>query len=155
MTWKPIVAGVDASPQGTRAAVVAARLAETAGTTCYLAHAVRDPFTDVTMAQVPMDLSEVGRIVRNTASMRIRNELQGKVPPAVLDRLDVRLVPSTSGGVVASVSPASPQGTVVPAGANVQMMLPSAGQGDETTGEEPVATGPTMPTAPIGSIPSR
>jgi nucleotide-binding universal stress UspA family protein len=94
MTWKPIVAGVDGSPEGTRAAVVAARLAETAGTTCYLAHAVRDPFTDATLAQVPLDLSDVNRIVRDAAAIRIRNELRDKVPAALLDRLDVRLGPA-------------------------------------------------------------
>ena len=70
------------------------------------------------------------------------------------NRLDVRLSPAAGGGVTASVSSASPQGTVVPASSNVQMMLPtgpSDGQGDvaDNTDEEPLATGPTMP-RPIG-----
>jgi D-alanyl-D-alanine carboxypeptidase len=65
------------------------------------------------------------------------------------NRLDVRLSPSAGGGVSASVSPATPQGTVLPATSNVQMMLPSSvqmdGQGDqeETTEEEPISTAPS------------
>jgi len=93
MTWKPIVAGVDASPEGTRAAVVAARLAETAHTDCYLAHAVRDPFTEASLAQVPLDLGEVNRIVLDSSGIQIRRALEGKVPQRLVDQLDLRFGP--------------------------------------------------------------
>jgi nucleotide-binding universal stress UspA family protein len=90
MTWKPIVAGVDLSPEGSRAALVAARLAETARTRCYLAHAVRDTWAEASLAPVPVDLAEVNQIVLDTAQAAIGDTLRDKVPADVLEALDVR-----------------------------------------------------------------
>jgi nucleotide-binding universal stress UspA family protein len=94
MTWKPIVAGVDASPEGVRAAVAAVELAEAAKTQCYLVHAVRDPWTDVYVTEVPMDMSERNRLVLDAAQTLLLQVLQPKVPAAALDRLEVAFGPS-------------------------------------------------------------
>ncbi len=48
MAWKPIVVGVDASPEAVRAADFATRLASAAHTRCQLVHAVREPWTGAT-----------------------------------------------------------------------------------------------------------
>lgn len=93
MTWKPIVAGVDLSPEGARAAIVAARLAETARTRCYLTHAVRDTWAEASLAPVPVDLAEVNQIVLETAQAAITDTLRDKVPAGVVDALEVRFGP--------------------------------------------------------------
>jgi nucleotide-binding universal stress UspA family protein len=90
MTWKPIVAGVDMSPEGARAAIVAARLAETARTSCYLVHAVRDTWAEAALAPIPADLAEFNQVVLDTAQAEITGALRDKVPPKVLDGLEVR-----------------------------------------------------------------
>jgi nucleotide-binding universal stress UspA family protein len=52
MSWKPIVVGVDASPEAVRAADFAARMAGMAHARCQFVHAVPDPWTGV--ASVPL-----------------------------------------------------------------------------------------------------
>src|SRR3989442_12546664 len=42
MSWKPIVVGVDLSPEAAGAAVFAVEAAQRAATACYLGHAVHD-----------------------------------------------------------------------------------------------------------------
>src|SRR5438309_9911684 len=42
MSWKPIVVGVDLSPEAAGAAVFAVEAAQRAATACYLVHAVHD-----------------------------------------------------------------------------------------------------------------
>jgi len=93
MAWKAIVAGVDPSAEGVRAAVTAARLAEATGAACYLVHGVADPWTGASIAQIPMDLKELNRLVLDSARARLLEVLEGKVPGAVLDRMDVRFGP--------------------------------------------------------------
>jgi nucleotide-binding universal stress UspA family protein len=94
MAWKPIVAGVDLSPEGIRAAVLATRLAQAAEASCYLVHAVRDPWTEASLAQIPMDLSELNRIVLDSARARLVGQLKGKVGERTFDRLDIRFGPA-------------------------------------------------------------
>jgi nucleotide-binding universal stress UspA family protein len=94
MTWKPIIAGVDMSPEGARAAVVASRLAETAGTRCFLAHAVHDTWAEASLAPVPVALAAINQIVLETAEAEVRRALHDKVPADVLDTLEVRFGPT-------------------------------------------------------------
>src|SRR5574342_193360 len=44
MTWKPIVAGVDGSPESIDAAALAWRIAEAAGTKCVFVYALPEPW---------------------------------------------------------------------------------------------------------------
>jgi nucleotide-binding universal stress UspA family protein len=90
MTWKPIVAGVDASPEGVRAAVEAARLAEKARTKCFLVHAVRDPWTEMALADTPMSVAEQNRLVLDSSRTLLVEYLRAKVPESLLDRMEVR-----------------------------------------------------------------
>jgi nucleotide-binding universal stress UspA family protein len=81
------------SPEGARAAVVAARFAETAGTHCYLAHAIRDTWAEASLAPVPVDLAEINQIVLDSARAEIAGALRDKVPPRVLEEIEVRFGP--------------------------------------------------------------
>ncbi len=94
MNWKPIVAGVDPSPEGARAAHVAEQLAQAAGTDCYLVHAVRDPWTEASLAQIPMDIAELNRMVLDGAETRMRQALAGRISARTLDRLAIRFGPA-------------------------------------------------------------
>ncbi|MBI4419882.1 MAG: universal stress protein [Gemmatimonadetes bacterium] len=96
MSWKPIVAGVDLSAEGIRAAVTAAKLAQTAGTDCYLVHAVRDPWTEAALAQIPMDVRQLNRIVLDSARAQLLKALTGKVPEAMFQRMDTRFGPAAA-----------------------------------------------------------
>lgn len=91
MNWKPIVAGVDPTVEGTRAAVAAVALARQAGTTCHLIHAVRDPWVDVTQAEFPMNVTELNQQLFETAETRVRAMLESAVPSPVLRDLKIRM----------------------------------------------------------------
>lgn len=94
MHWRPIVAGVDYSDEGVRAAVMATELAEVAKTQCYLVHAVRDPWTEASLAEIPLDLADQNRLVLESARTLVVEELREKVPAPVLERLDTRFGPA-------------------------------------------------------------
>jgi len=96
-TWKPVVAGVDASREAAHAAAVAWTIAEAAGVECHLVHAVRDQAADVAPLQLPMDLAPMGTVLRDAAWKEIHPLLHGAVPDSVLLGLDVRF------GAVAAV----------------------------------------------------
>jgi len=85
MSHKPIVAGIDNSAASGRAAAVAYRIAEAAGVPCQLIHAV--PPTGPARIVVP------GRPpapeVWQEARREMESLLNGHVPPAVLERLEV------------------------------------------------------------------
>jgi nucleotide-binding universal stress UspA family protein len=90
MAWKPIVAGVDQSPEGSRAAVLAAGVARAARTRCYLVHAVGDPWLGPVMAGLPIDVGKLNRQVVDAARAVLRSTLRGRIPQATLERLDIR-----------------------------------------------------------------
>src|SRR3972149_6965194 len=94
MNWKPIVAGVDYSDEGVRAAVAATELAQAAQTQSYLVHAVRDPWTEASLGEIPMNLAEQNRMVLESARTLVLEELREKVPGAALERLDTRFGPA-------------------------------------------------------------
>ena len=94
MGWKPIVAGIDDSPEGAGAAIEGARLARMARTTCQLVHAVRDPWADVLGGESPKDIEERNRRVLEWARGRMREVHAGAVEPDLLARLIVRYGPT-------------------------------------------------------------
>jgi nucleotide-binding universal stress UspA family protein len=90
MTWKPILVGVDASPQAAEAATFAGRLAARAGVTCRLVHATRDPLI---APQVPDSARFRDALVRQ-ARAHVAGALADALPPDFRDTLAVRLGPT-------------------------------------------------------------
>jgi nucleotide-binding universal stress UspA family protein len=87
MAWKPIVVGVDASPEAAQAATFAGRAAERAGTSCRLVHATRDVLAS---AEVPEnDRYRQGLVDQAQAEVAVA--LRAAVPAPLLDTLSVRI----------------------------------------------------------------
>jgi nucleotide-binding universal stress UspA family protein len=81
MMWKPIVVGVDASPEGAAAAVFAVAVARRAATTCRLVHASR---------HVPHSERYPYPLLDEQARAPVLAALENRVPATVLDALTVR-----------------------------------------------------------------
>ena len=81
MSWKPIIVGVDGSPESVRAAVLGVAAAERAGTTCHLVHAGR---------RVPHSERYPYPLLDEEARAPVVTALASRVPTAVLDALTVR-----------------------------------------------------------------
>ncbi len=88
MSWKPIVVGVDASPEAAGAAALGARAAEEAGTSCHLVHATRDVWATV---QVLEGAVEFRRALINQARAQVVSALRDKLPPTLVEKLTVKL----------------------------------------------------------------
>ncbi len=92
MSWKPIVVGVDASPEAAGAAAFALHASQRAGTSCHLVHATRDAI----VALPASDVTRYRQALVDQAWIRIEEALRGKVPATLLDRLIVRLGPAAA-----------------------------------------------------------
>lgn len=89
MSWKPIVAGVDASSEAAAAAAVAWRIAQRAGTTCQLVHATRDAWAALTAADLPERLGELDYFLLQQAREQVALSLGLKVPAELVTNLKV------------------------------------------------------------------
>src|SRR5262245_50390810 len=90
MSWKPIVVGVDASPEAAWAATAGAALAKAGGTTCHLVHATRAVVPAVALAELPERIEELAAAELAQARKAVEHRLHSVVPQALLDRLVVR-----------------------------------------------------------------
>ena len=90
MSWKPIVVGVDGSPEAAGAAVFALNMSRRAGTTCHSVHATRDAIVALPGAEV----TRYRQALVDQAWTRIEQALRGNVPGTLLDRVIVRLGPT-------------------------------------------------------------
>jgi len=90
MSWKPIVVGIDASPEAVEAASFGGRMAARAGVTCRLVHATRDPLVS---PQVPESVRYRNALVEQ-ARAHVVTTLRDALPPELLDTLAVRLGPT-------------------------------------------------------------
>src|SRR5260370_19820958 len=81
MSWKPIIVGVDGSPESVRAAVLGVAAAARAGTTCHLVHAGR---------RVPHSERYPYPLLDEEARAPVVSALANRVPAAVLDALTMR-----------------------------------------------------------------
>ncbi len=90
MSCKPIVVGVDASPEAAGAAAFALRTSQRAGTSCHLVHATRDAI----VALPASDVTRYRQALIDHARTRIAQALRDKVPAMLLDRLIVQLGPT-------------------------------------------------------------
>lgn len=94
MRWKPIIAGVDGSPESLHAAVAAAVIARRAGTDCRLVAAVPDYARILqSYGMVPGTGAEV-RHAEERDRDRITWRLHGYVPEPLCDSLEVRPGPA-------------------------------------------------------------
>ena len=89
--WKPIVVGVDASPESASAAVVGWRLAQAVGTECHLVHGTRELSSIPVSPLVHVDAVQLTQQLTARARRQLLEALRGSVPPEALDALDVRL----------------------------------------------------------------
>jgi nucleotide-binding universal stress UspA family protein len=90
MSRKPIVVGIDASPEAASAAAFGCWMAERAGTTCQLVHATRDVLAS---ADVPEN-RRYRHAVREDARTEIRAALRDAVPAPLLENLSIRIGPT-------------------------------------------------------------
>src|SRR2546422_400153 len=82
MSWKPIVVGVDLSPEAAGAAVFAVEAAQRAATACYLVHAVHDGLAS---GHTPYPYTGPDKKARR----QIVAALENRVPAAVLPTITV------------------------------------------------------------------
>ncbi len=89
--WKPIVVGVDTSPESASAAAMGWRMAQAAGTTCHLVHGTHEVSVMPLSPLVRVDVAQLRRQLTARARRRLDDALRGSVPPEALETLDVRL----------------------------------------------------------------
>lgn len=90
MSWKPILVGVDASPQAVEAATFASRMAASAGATCRLIHATRDA---IVAPEVPESARYRDALAQQARAL-VMTTLEDALPPPLLETLVVRLGPT-------------------------------------------------------------
>lgn len=90
MAWKPIVAGVDSSPESARAAAVATDVARAVGTTCHLVHVTGEQWSALAIAEMPERAQEFRESLLARERERVERSLWG-VPPEVIQRMIVRV----------------------------------------------------------------
>lgn len=89
MTWKPIIAGVDLSPEGAWAAATAWRLARAAGVPCHLIHVVTDVTIPPGGTPGVADVAAFRAAVLPVAREQVREALAGNAPPECLDAIEI------------------------------------------------------------------
>ncbi len=88
MLWRPIVVGVDASPEAAGAAAFSVRMSQRAGTSCHLVHAARDVWASVGVEE---GVDKLWHALIDQARANIMAALAGVVPRELLDKMTVRL----------------------------------------------------------------
>ncbi len=91
MQWKPVVAGVDDSPEGVQAAKLAVEIAEKAGVDCHLIHAAREFWTASGGTDIPIDVGTMNSAVLQAARDRLSEVLAPAIPAHALTQLEVSL----------------------------------------------------------------
>jgi len=91
MAWKPIVAGVDSSPESARAAAIAAHMAQAAGTTCHLTHATGDQWSALAIAQLPERAEAFRQSLVAHERELVEGALRASVAPDVTQSMIVRI----------------------------------------------------------------
>ena len=90
MSWKPIVVGVDESPESACAAALGWRIAQAAGVTCHFVHATRDIRGSLDVGQTQEATEDFQLRLLTAVRQRIEGVLEDSVPPAALCYLVVR-----------------------------------------------------------------
>lgn len=90
MTWKPIVVGVDQSPQALAAAAFAWHIAQAAKTDCYLVHGARPIFRSAAAAEYLGDLNVLIEQQLEATRLGLQATIERALPPEALGRLEIR-----------------------------------------------------------------
>lgn len=114
MSFTSIVVGVDASPQGAAAAQVGVRIAEAAGTPCWLVHGSRLSFDPPATAEFLTDVQLLVDRQIDLARRGLKDALHGNVPEQDLAALEVRL--GQPAGVIVEVAHERRAGLIVVGG---------------------------------------
>jgi len=101
VTWKPIIAGVDGSPESLRAAALAWRIARAADARCILVYAVPDLWAPGGVAPL-MHSPEIFDRLRADVRRWLADEVGAEIPVAVREALVTR--PGRPGLVLADVA---------------------------------------------------
>ncbi len=88
--WKPVLVGVDTSPQAATAAQVGYHLAHAAGVSCDLVHAAQDFWTTLAASELPERVAEFTQAWNEAAKRQVAGALRGSVPATLLDAIRVR-----------------------------------------------------------------
>ncbi len=112
MTWKPIIAGVDGSPESIEAAALAWRLAEASGAKCEFVFAAPELWAGG--VEAPLYPTDIGAQLVADVRARLAEGLVRGIPAAALDALVVRS--GRPGIVLADVAKARRAGLVVVGG---------------------------------------
>lgn len=90
MTERPVVVGVDASPEASKAAAVGSAIASAKGTECRLITAIPDAWGAVTFLDTPFDFAALEIQLHEASHAGIVEALAGAVPPETLQTLQSR-----------------------------------------------------------------
>jgi nucleotide-binding universal stress UspA family protein len=91
MSWRPIIAGVDPTREGIRAAGVARELAAAAAVEYHLVHVTRDVSNVPISFELPVDIDELRQRVSERARETMERALVADLPEVDLSRLEMRL----------------------------------------------------------------
>jgi nucleotide-binding universal stress UspA family protein len=103
LEWKPIVVGVDRSPESAGAVVLAWEIAGAAGTQCHLVHGTREAAAVPAWPLPPTDPEQLTRRITAAAVRELTAFLSGKVAAEALERLEV-LIGSGARAVAGAVA---------------------------------------------------
>lgn len=91
MSWNPIIAGIDASPEGAWAGAAAWRLARETGADCRLIHAVAEHWLpDPDLPFAADDVVTLRRLAAASARQAVVRALAGNMPREAADRIEIR-----------------------------------------------------------------
>ena len=91
MSWKPIIAGIDPSTEGLRAALVARELASLTDAEYRLVHVTHDVSNIPASFHLPVDISELRSRISEHARRIMEQALVAEVPDVDLEHLEMRL----------------------------------------------------------------
>ena len=89
MNWKPIIVGVDGSPEACRAAAMAWRIARAGDVPCILVYALKEMWAPGGLAPLANSPELVDTLIANVRRV-LHRELGVEIPSAVRDALVVR-----------------------------------------------------------------
>lgn len=97
LTWKPVVVGVDASPESAVAVTMGWRIAQMAGVKCHVVHALHDVRSSLVMGVSPMSAAEVQEVLVDAVAKQLVESLRPHVPDGALDAVEFRADGAASG----------------------------------------------------------
>jgi nucleotide-binding universal stress UspA family protein len=90
--WKPVIVGVDQSPESAGAAAMGWKIASAAGTECYLVHGTHEVSAiSVSPPPLPFDPDKLTKQLTEAVYRKLKEALRGHVPPEALKHVEVRL----------------------------------------------------------------